>query len=189
MLTSDVMFLRVFHSFFVIAFLKHCLSVCFIISGGSCGCGYLPFGQGSEAHCYSNAMFKAPTGNRYGAKYYGTAAVSQGLGGGPWLSQSCGKCFKVRASSNVPNKGRFRTTLVLKATNYCPPDNPMCRGDNKHFDIAAPGFDFTQMSLANTCAQREPAEIQGFKACGRWMIDSQNPDIGCDCNKFKSPLC
>lgn len=43
-------------------------------SGGSCGCG---FGQpGQEVHCHSNAMFKAPAGNQWGAKFYGSAALS-----------------------------------------------------------------------------------------------------------------
>lgn len=30
-------------------------------------------------------MFKAPVGNVYGAKYYGTAASSKALGGGDWM--------------------------------------------------------------------------------------------------------
>lgn len=44
-------------------------------SGGSCGCG---FGDPNHAvHCHSNAMFAAPAGNQYGAKFYGSAAISQ----------------------------------------------------------------------------------------------------------------
>lgn len=43
-------------------------------SGGSCGCG---FGNPSmPTHCHSNAMFEAPDGNPYGAKFYGSAAIS-----------------------------------------------------------------------------------------------------------------
>ena len=43
-------------------------------SGGSCGCGY---GNGSNpTFCSSNALFSAPSGNKWGAKFYGTAAVS-----------------------------------------------------------------------------------------------------------------
>lgn len=30
-------------------------------------------------------MFKAPEGNIYGAKFYGTAAISKALGGGDWM--------------------------------------------------------------------------------------------------------
>lgn len=46
-------------------------------------------------------MFTAPSGNSYGASFYGSAAVSQELGGGNWNSSGCGVCFKVTASSNV----------------------------------------------------------------------------------------
>jgi len=42
-------------------------------------------------------MFVAPVGNVYGAKFYGSAALSKELGGGDWLSSGCGKCFKVTA--------------------------------------------------------------------------------------------
>merc|ERR1712130_393824 len=69
-------------------------------SGGSCGCG---FGDPNQPiHCHSNAMFKAPAGNQYGAKFYGSAAISQQLGGGDWMAQGCGKCWKVTATANVP---------------------------------------------------------------------------------------
>ena len=43
-------------------------------SGGSCGCG---FGNKDQpTHCHSNALFTAPDGNPYGAKFYGSAALS-----------------------------------------------------------------------------------------------------------------
>ena len=68
-------------------------------SGGSCGCG---FGDPKRpVHCHSNAMFAAPEGNEHGAKFYGGAAISQQLGGGDWLSEGCGRCFKVTADANV----------------------------------------------------------------------------------------
>lgn len=158
-----------------------------LFSGGACGCAYLT--DASEpAHCYSNAMFTAPTGNKFGAKFYGTAAISEALGGGNWLAEGCGKCWKVRGWSNVPNKDSYQTTIVLKGTNFCPPSNPACSGGNAHFDISAPGFDVTQFSLSNTCATREPDEFEGFASCGRWMIDDQNPDVGCDCSVFQNPV-
>jgi hypothetical protein len=47
--------------------------------------------------CHSNALFAAPQGNEYGAKFYGTAALSAALGGGNWQAEGCGKCFKVTA--------------------------------------------------------------------------------------------
>ena len=158
-----------------------------LFSGGACGCAYLT--DASEpAHCYSNAMFTAPTGNKFGAKFYGTAAISEALGGGNWLAEGCGKCWKVRGWSNVPNKDSYQTTIVLKGTNFCPPSNPACSGGKAHFDISAPGFDVTQFSLSNTCATREPDEFEGFASCGRWMIDDQDPDVGCDCSEFQNPI-
>ena len=160
-------------------------------SGGACGCAYLPFGTGTDkqpAHCYSNAMFEAPFGNPYGAKFYGTAAISQALGGGDWMAEGCGKCWKVRGWSNIPNKDIFQTSLILKGTNYCPPANELCSGNKAHFDISAPGFDVTQFSLSNSCKVREADEIEGFESCGRWMIDDQNSDNGCECSKFKDPV-
>jgi len=160
-------------------------------SGGACGCAYLPFGPGTDdepAMCYSNAMFDAPVNNPYGATFYGTAAISQGLGGGNWLAEGCGKCWKVTGTSNAPGYVGVETTLVLKGTNYCPPENVMCAGSNPHFDISAPGFDVTEYSLANTCALREAAESAGFAACGRWLIDSADPDENCDCSLFIDPV-
>lgn len=42
-------------------------------------------------------------------------------------------------------------TVVLKGTNYCPgSSNPSCNGV-AHFDIAAPGFDYPNASVSNTC--------------------------------------
>jgi len=138
--------------------------------------------------CHSNAMFAAPQGNPHGATYYGTAAISQGLGGGDWLAEGCGKCWKVTGTSNAPGYTGTQTTLVLKGTNYCPPGNVMCSGSNPHFDISAPGFDVTEYSFSNTCAIREAAESAGFAACGRWLIDSDDPDENCDCSLFNDPV-
>ena len=133
-------------------------------------------------------MFEAPANNPHGAKFYGTAAISQGLGGGNWMAPGCGKCWRVRGWSNIAGKDVFQTTLVLKGTNFCPPENPACSGQKAHFDIAAPGFDVLQYSFANTCEEREEDEIRGFKACGRWMIDSQDPDIDCNCSEFSNSV-
>lgn len=119
-------------------------------SGGACGCGY-----GTEAapiFCHSNAMFAAPSGNSYGAKFYGTAAVSKALGGDYWLGQGCGRCYKVTAASNIAGHSET-STVVLKGTNFCPDGNSSCAGGKKHFDIAAPGFDFSGSSISNTCSK------------------------------------
>jgi len=130
-------------------------------------------------------MFEAPSGNSYGAKFYGTAAISEALGGGYWMSEGCGKCWKVTGTSNAGSIAPgVQTTLVLKGTNFCPPGNAPCENGKAHFDIAAPGFDVTAFSLSNTCNTREPDEAEGFEACGNWMIGSQDPEINCDCSLF-----
>lgn len=94
-------------------------------SGGSCGCG---FGDPKmPIHCHSNAMFAAPSGNQYGAKFYGSAAISQQLGGDGWMGKGCGKCFKVTGSANIAGNTQ-QSVVILKGTNYCPPSNPSCSG-------------------------------------------------------------
>lgn len=156
-------------------------------SGGACACSYVPSGFTEPAHCHSNAMFDAPPGNVYGAKYYGAAAISASLGGGNWMAEGCGKCWKVTGTSNIQAYSGIETTLVLKGTNFCPDGNPLC-GAGPHFDIAAPGFDVLAYSFAHTCPEREPEEAAGFAACGTWLIDNPDPDVNCDCSLFKSPV-
>ena len=159
-------------------------------SGGACACSFIPdhlFGDNEPTHCHSNAMFAAPANNPHGASYYGAAAISQALGGGDWMAEGCGKCWKVTGTSNIPGYEDVSTTLVLKGTNYCPPANAPCSNNKPHFDIAAPGFDVGEFSLSNDCSGLEPDEIEGFESCGRWRIDNQDPDVLCDCSKFTSP--
>jgi len=124
-------------------------------SGGSCGCG---FGNPDQpTHCHSNSLFAAPKNNKWGAKYYGSAAISNTLGGGSWNAPGCGKCFKVTGTSNVQGNNGSKSTIILKGTNWCPPSNGVCAGKD-HFDIAVPGFDFAEASEHDTCAQAEPNE-------------------------------
>jgi hypothetical protein len=156
-------------------------------SGGSCGCSFIPTGLGDNqpVHCHSNAMFVAPVGNPFGATYYGAAAISEALGGGNWMSSGCGKCWKVTGYSPITARS---TTLVLKGTNFCPPSNAACANNKAHFDIAAPGFDVIEFSQSNTCSEREPEEATGFASCGRWMIDSRNPNENCNCDSFNDQV-
>ena len=100
------------------------------------------------------------------------------------MAEACGKCWKVTGTGI----NGVTSTLVLRGANYCPPGNALCSGNNPHFDIAAPGFDVLQFSLANTCATREADEIEGFTACEAWMIGSQDPSANCDCSKFNDPV-
>ena len=166
-------------------------------SGGACGCAYLPShldhnsGGPIPSHCYSNGLFVAPSNNVHGAKFYGTAAISESLGGGYWLSSGCGKCWKVTGTSNIHgyNDSGVTTTIILKGTNFCPPSNVACSNGKVHFDIAAPGFDYLGNSLSNTCTQVEPNEVAGFTSCSNWMISNNNPNdiTTCDCTKFINP--
>lgn len=153
-------------------------------SGGACACSFVPtgFSDDKPVHCHSNAMFTAPDNNDHGAKFYGAAAISNVLGGGNWLAEGCGKCWKVAGTSSYTGE---ETTLVLKGTNYCPPENPMCDG-KPHFDIAAPGFDVLAYSFAHECPEREPEEAEGFAACSEWLIGgNSDPDRNCNCAAFK----
>jgi hypothetical protein len=135
-------------------------------------------------------MFVAPTDNPYGAKYYGTAAVSPALFNQndhsvTWLGEGCGRCWKVTGTANIPGYDTSTTTtIVLKGVNLCPADSNSywCGNGKVHFDIAAPGFDVLQYSASNTCQDREPAEINGFTACEGW------PGQSCDCGKFNDPV-
>jgi len=83
--------------------------------------------------CPANAMFDAPVGNQWNATFYGTAAVSNAFGG-------CGLCYKLTAKANAVRSAE-RTTIVVKAVNHCDPSKRTCRGNSKHFQISAPGFD------------------------------------------------
>jgi hypothetical protein len=78
----------------------------------------------------------------------------------------------------------------LKATNFCPEGNAACANGKKHFDIAAPGFDFPATSLANTCSSVEPSEkaLHNPQTCAYWMIRSQDPNQNCDCNALNDPI-
>ncbi len=79
------------------------------------------------------------------------------------------------------------TTLVLRGANYCPPSNAACSGDKVHFDIAAPGFDFTQNSQYQRCVQLESDLAPALGNCEYWMIHSTNPNENCDCNAITDP--
>ncbi|KAL7545208.1 hypothetical protein ACHAWF_008561 [Thalassiosira exigua] len=136
-------------------------------------------------------MFDAPVLNPYGATYYGTAAVSQALGGGNWLASACDKCWRVTRTGNVSGhpKDGVATTVVLKGANYCPPENSACSGSKAHFDIGAPGFDVTQWSFSHTCPEREAAEDEGFSACEFWQSSNgDGPYNKCDCSKFSDEV-
>jgi len=98
---------------------------------------------------------------------------------GSWLGSGCGTCYKLTGTSNI-GQGGVETTIVLKAANLCPGNsNEKCSGNKVHFDISAPGFDFTASSASNTCNDgREPIEKEAFGECEFW------PNSPCDCSVF-----
>ena len=72
------------------------------------------------------------------------------------MASGCGKCWKLTGKSNINGYSGTYSTIVLKATNYCPPANPACANGNAHFDIAAPGFDYPNMTIHSTCKDTNP---------------------------------
>merc|ERR1712238_103119 len=149
--------------------------------GGACGCG---FGSGAKnTFCHSNALRKAPAGNKYGAQFYGSAAISDGMGGGDWQAPGCGKCWKLTATKN-DDGSEASGTIVVKGTNHCPQDDAQwCGGTKKHFDIAAPGFD-TPYGANHNCGELEPGEpALSPQVCANWPNQRT-----CDCGKLKSKV-
>lgn len=111
-------------------------------NAGSCGCGY--GAENNRNSCNSSALTGAPAGNPYGAEFYGTASVSETLGGasklGNGFPKGCGTCWKLVANANVSSITK-QTTIVVKGTGFCGDDlNGECKGGT-HFVINAPGFD------------------------------------------------
>lgn len=128
--------------------------------------------------CPANAMFEAPEGNQWNAKFYGTAAVSSAFG-------SCGRCYKLTGKANVGNSAD-RTTIVVKAVNFCARSKTMCRGNLKHFQISAPGFDYSGDTECNV--QNSEDNMIGDQVCSKWMIHSQNPGSNCQCGNITNPV-
>lgn len=117
-------------------------------------------------------MFPAPANNPYGAVMYGTAAISQALGGTDFQGPGCGVCWTLTGISGITN---VASTIVLRGANTCPPSNPVCN-NTLHFDIAAPGFDDPTSSGNNGCDRLEPELAEGLRACAEW------PNTSCDCS-------
>ena len=143
---------------------------------------------------YAFSPFYAPQdpalhgGSVYGESLWLTGAASEALaallgddaaccgrddnddGGG------CGKCLLVRSPSALQGNA---TALVMKKS-HCPPSNPLCGTGKAHFDIAVPGFDYSEASLAHVCASAERAET--------YLTSAEAQSCGCAPHAPSTPL-
>lgn len=95
-------------------------------------------------------------GSVYGEKLWLTGAANDALSSylgaadgccGDSAEGGCGKCLLIQNPDAV--NGDW-TAVVMKKTR-CPPYSAFCGNSNRHFDIAAPGFDNLASSGSNIC--------------------------------------
>ena len=99
-------------------------------------------------------------GNTYSMGYgMNTAALSTALWKGGAI---CGACYLLRCDPSGPNTRRwcysFSKTVVVTATNFCPPGSSggWCDPPRQHFDLPMPTFN----SLARQAAGVVPVLYQ-----------------------------
>eukprot|EP00931_Biecheleriopsis_adriatica_P111597 TRINITY_DN85_c0_g1_i5.p1 TRINITY_DN85_c0_g1~~TRINITY_DN85_c0_g1_i5.p1 ORF type:complete len:455 (-),score=70.27 TRINITY_DN85_c0_g1_i5:32-1396(-) len=92
-------------------------------------------------------------------------AMDDGAGG-------CGKCLLVENADSVHPEW---TAVVMKKSR-CPPWAEGCGANEPHFDVAAPGFDNLQWSLANICGQPGTGfdNQSQSESVGNWWTECSN---------------
>jgi len=92
-------------------------------------------------------------------------AMDDGAGG-------CGKCLLVENPDSVHPEW----TAVVMKKNRCPPWAEGCGANEPHFDVAAPGFDNLQWSLANICGQPGTGfdNQSQSESVGNWWTECSN---------------
>eukprot|EP00929_Paragymnodinium_shiwhaense_P025321 TRINITY_DN15348_c0_g1_i11.p1 TRINITY_DN15348_c0_g1~~TRINITY_DN15348_c0_g1_i11.p1 ORF type:complete len:424 (+),score=33.12 TRINITY_DN15348_c0_g1_i11:112-1383(+) len=130
----------------------------------------------------------------YGEKMWLTGAASDTLsalmgpddgccGGMDDGSGGCGKCVLVENRDSLHPDW----TAVVMKKNRCPPEAEGCGANEPHFDVAAPGFDNLQWSLANICGQPDTGfdnQAQS-EAVGSWWTQCSNT---ADCSNLCDEL-
>lgn len=121
---------------------------------------------------------------------YAAAAASdllycgKGFGCAGWGDGSgCGKCYLLTNPGGCSSGSPKLQKMIVRVSNLCPGQyNPTCNNQN-HFDISAPGFDYSAASTSNVCtngaANCDPS-VYGSDACAYGSIES------CDCSKVSS---
>lgn len=111
--------------------------------------------------------------------YCGQGSGCAGWGDG----QTCGKCYLLSnpggCSSGAPKLQR----MIVRVTNLCPGQYNTACNNQYHFDISAPGFDYSGTSTSNVCtngaANCDPS-VFGSDACAYGAIED------CDCTRVSS---
>mmetsp|Transcript_1536 Transcript_1536/g.4439 ORF Transcript_1536/g.4439 Transcript_1536/m.4439 type:complete len:463 (+) Transcript_1536:107-1495(+) len=133
-----------------------------------------------------------PGGPVYGEKMWMTGAASDVLSGLMGADDGCcgddtegiGGCGKCLLVSNPTAVNSDWKAVVMKK-NRCPPWATGCGSSQPHFDLAVPGYDNLEWSLANICGQSDTIISQeASTSCGAWWEAGDSTIQGCSCDSM-----